>query len=65
LNIKMPAKKVTDSEARADLKRRVTRPVTTIIEDLDSVRVKPSAAAHLMPPWQRIARRKGNAKHSS
>jgi len=61
----MPAKKTTDAEARVDLKRRVIRPVTTIVEDLDTVRVKPSAAAHLMPPWQRIARRKGNvgARH--
>jgi hypothetical protein len=61
----MSAKKTNNSDVHADLKRRVTRPVTTIVEDLDSVRVKPSAAAHLMPPWQRIARRKGNAKHSS
>ncbi|HYM45743.1 MAG TPA: hypothetical protein VES65_06225 [Solirubrobacteraceae bacterium] len=60
----MAAKKTPDSEVHASLKRRVAQPITTVIEDLDSVRVEPSAA-RLMPPWQRAARRKGNAKHSS
>jgi hypothetical protein len=61
----MPAKKIPDdSTARADAKHRATQPITTVIDDLDSVRVKPDAATRLMPPWQRAARRKGNAKHS-
>ncbi len=61
----MPAKKITATDARETLKRRVIQPVTTIVDDLDSVRVEPSAAPHLMPPWQRIARRKGDtAKHA-
>jgi hypothetical protein len=62
----MAAEKTPDAEVRADLMRRVARPVTTVIEDLDRVRVEPSAAGgRLMPPWQRVARRKGNAKHTS
>jgi hypothetical protein len=61
----MPAKKIPDdSKARGGAQRRATRPITTVIEDLDSVRVKPDAATRLMPPWQRAARCKGNAKHS-
>lgn len=61
----MPAKKIPDdSTTRADPKYRATQPITTVIEDLDSVRVKPDTATRLMPPWQRAARRKGNAKHS-
>jgi hypothetical protein len=60
----MPEKIPDDSTVRVDAKRRATQPITTVIEDLDSVRVKPDAAARLMPPWQRAARRKGNAKHS-
>jgi hypothetical protein len=61
----MAAQKTPDAAVRADLMRRVAQPVTTVIEDLDSVRVKPSLAARLMPPWQRVARRKGDAKHAS
>jgi hypothetical protein len=61
----MAAKKTPDAAVRADLMRRVAQPVTTVIEDVDSVRVKPSTAARLMPPWQRVARRKGDAKHAS
>ncbi len=61
----MAAKKTPDTAVRADLVRRVVRPITTVIEDVGSVRVRPSTAARLMPPWQRVARRKGDAKHAS
>jgi hypothetical protein len=61
----MATQKTPDAVVRADLMRRVARPVTTVIEDVDSVRVKPSTTARLMPPWQRVARRKGDTKHSS
>jgi hypothetical protein len=60
----MATEKTPDAAVRTDLMRRVTQPVTTVIDDLDSVRVKPSAAARLMPPWRRAARRKGDAKHA-
>jgi hypothetical protein len=61
----MPAKKIPDgSTVRVDAKHRAAQPITTVIEDIDSVRVKPDTATRLMPPWQRAARRKGNAKHS-
>jgi hypothetical protein len=61
----MPAKKIPeDSTARANAQHRAAQPITTVIDDLDSVRVKPDTATRLMPPWQRAARRKGNAKHS-
>jgi hypothetical protein len=61
----MAAKKITDSELLASLKRRVIQPVVTVIEDVETVRVDPSATGRRMPPWQRVARRKGNTKHTS
>jgi hypothetical protein len=61
----MATEKTPDTTVRADLMRRVTQPVTVVIEDLDIVRVKPSTAARLMPPWQRVARRKGDTKRAS
>ncbi len=40
-------------------------PQVKVVNDAEATRLKPEAARHLMPPWQRIARRRGNAKRSS
>jgi hypothetical protein len=61
----MAAEKTPEAAVSAAQARRVAVPVTTVIEDLDSVRVKPSSVSRLMPPWRRVARRKGDAKHAS
>jgi hypothetical protein len=54
----MAAKKIPNSVVRAFLKRHVIPSVSTVIKDVDRVRVDPAAAGSPTPPWRRGMRRK-------
>lgn len=61
----MAGKKIPDSVVRAFLKRHAIPSVSTVISDVDRVRVDPAAAGSPAPPWRRRVRRKNTGEQSS
>ncbi len=58
MSLAMAAKKIPDSVIRAFIKRHRIPSVSTVVEDVGSVRVDPAAAGSPTPPWRRGLRRK-------
>jgi hypothetical protein len=61
----MAAKKIPDSVIRAFIERHRTRFVSTVITDVDTVRVDPAAPGSPTPPWRRALRRKSSGEQPS
>jgi hypothetical protein len=61
----MAAKKIPESVIRAFIKRHRIPSVSTVVEDVGSIRVDPAAAGSPTPPWRRSARRKKTGEQPS
>jgi hypothetical protein len=58
----MAAKKIPTSVVRAFIKHHMIPSVSTVVEDVDRVRVDPAAAGSPTPPWRRGVHRKNTGE---
>ena len=61
----MATKKIPASVVRAFIKRHVIPSVSTVVEDVDRVRVDPGAPGSPTPPWRRGVPRKHSGEQLS
>jgi hypothetical protein len=61
----MAAKKIPASVIRAFIKRHRISFASTVIEDVDTVRVDPAAPGSPTPPWRRPSRPKSTGEQPS
>jgi hypothetical protein len=57
--------KTANPAFRAYLERHQTRSVSIVIEDIDSIRVDPSAPGSPTPPWRRASGPKSSGEQPS
>jgi len=61
----MAAKKIPESVIRAFIERHRIPFVSTVIRDVERVRVDPAAVGSPVPPWRRASRRKSTGEQPS